>query len=280
MKYVMLALFLSVAGLAGAVEWKCLDAEHHLGGRKASEGYLRGKVVLVCRWSPSAADSKAMLVRMEEVWQSFKTKPFVLLGACADAGAAEAAKKLVTESAVTFSAYAGAALGAGEPASATLPYLYVVDETGKVVYQGKDDRDATQALATALTDLEAPRDLEQWRRFLDFELETLPGRAVIRAAAFRKKFPAEAKKKEYVEKFKTLAAVPEVKKLSELVAFSRKAKDMRAFSPKKANQKKRFASSIESAIEKYAPLAESAEPRVAQEAKNALADLKWALAAL
>jgi len=278
MKRVLFALLLSVSGLAGAVEWKCLDAEHQLGGRKASEGYLQGKVVLVCRWRPGDAASKEMLLRLEEIWQSFKTKPFVILGGTCGDGPAEAAKSVVADGAVTFPVYAGAALGVGEPAFTNVPFLYVVDETGKVVYLGKEDRIATQAIVMALTDLESPRNLKQWKRFLDFELETLPGRAYLRADEFRKKHPAEAKA--YYEKFKVLAAIPDVKKLSELVAFARKAKDMQTFDAKKAVQRQKFAKMIESAISKYSSLVESKDPRVAQEAKNSLADLKWTHAAL
>ena len=37
---------------------------------------------------------------------------------------------------------------------------------------------------------------------------------------------------------------------------------------------------IESAVEKFSSLKESENPHVAQEAKNALADLAWAKAAL
>jgi len=281
MRKVVPFLFLLASGVAsGAVEWRGLGPDRQLGGRKTSAGYLQGKVVLVCRWSPADAAAKGMLVRLEEIWQGFKTKPFVVLGgSLEDRGTAEEAKKLVVDSAVTFPVYAGAALGVGERLPEETPFLSVVDETGKVVYLGKDDRDATQALVTALTDMESPRDLEQWKRLLDFELETLPGRAYLRANAFRKKHPAEAKA--YFEKFKALTSIPDVKRLSEFVAFSRKAKDLRTFDPKKkAVQKQRFEKMVESAISKYGSLAESEDPRVAQEAKNALADLKWTLAAL
>jgi len=280
MRNIFFFLFMLVSGVAvGAVEWKCLDSEHYLGGRKASEGYLQGKVVLVCRWSPSDAASKELLVRLEEIWQSFKIKQLVILGgSCMDGGTAEEAKKLVADCAVTFPSYAGAALGVGEPAFEKTPFLYVVDETGKVIYLGKEERNATQVIVTALTDLESPRDLKQWKRFLDFELKTLPGRAYLRANEFRKKYPAEAKA--YLDQFKELTSIPEVKRLSELVAFAHKAKDMRTFDPKKAIQKQKFAKMIESAISKYGSLVEAKDPRVVQEAKNALADLKWTRAVL
>jgi len=279
MRNAVVILFLLLSGLAGAVEWKSLDAAHHLGGRKASEGYLQGKVVLVCRWSPEDALSKEMLRRMEDIWQGFKTKPFVVLGgSCEGRGTTDAAKRVVGESSLTYPAYAGAALGVGEPDFTDVPFLYVVDETGKVVYFGKEDRNATQAVVMALTDMESPRNLEQWKSFLDFELEVLPGRAYLRADEFRKKYPAEAKA--YYAKFKELTSIPDVKRLSELVAFSRKAKDMRAFDAKTAVKKQKFAKMIDSAISKFASLAEAKDPRVSQEAKNALADLKWTRAAL
>jgi len=277
MRNAIVFLFLLLSGAVGAVEWKNLNPEHHLCGRKASEGYLQGKVVLVCRWSPEAEKSPAMLERLEEIWQSFKTKPFVILGGTC-AGTAEDAKRFVADRSLSFPVYADAALGVGEPKFKSVPFLYVVDETGKVVYLGKEDRNATQAIVTALTDLESPRDLKQWRRFLDFELEKLPGRAYLRADEFRKKFPEEAK--EYGPKFKELTAIPDVKRLSELVAFSRKAKDMRSFDAKAAVKKQKFAAMIESAISKYGSLVESKDPRVVQEAKNAIADLKWTQAAL
>ena len=46
----------------------------------ASEGYLCGKVVLVDRWGFRCPPCRALLPRVEEIWQSFKTKPFVVLG--------------------------------------------------------------------------------------------------------------------------------------------------------------------------------------------------------
>ena len=137
---------------------------------------------------------------------------------------------------------------------------------------------ATQAIVTALTDMEAPRGVKQWRRFLDYELETLPGRAFLRLEEFRKKFPSEAK--EYAEAGRKLEKTPDIKKLVELVKFAKQAKDMRTFNARQADKKKKFARMLEGAISKYAPLKESEDPRVAQEAKNAIADLQWTLAAL
>ena len=262
------------ASLAQAVEWKNVDAEHYLGGRKASAGYLQGKVVLVDRWGAKCPPCRALLPQLEDVWQSFKTKQFVILGGhCKGWGSAEEVKALIEENKLTYPVYEGAALAVGEPKFDAIPFLYVVDETGKVVYMGHDERNARQAIVTALTDMDAPRNLAQWRRFLDFELETLPGRAYLRMLEFRKKFPQEAK--EYAAKFGELEKVPDVKKLADLVAFAKRAKDPRVFTAREQAKQQKFEMMVKDAIVKYETLKESADPRVAQEAKNALADLKW-----
>ena len=90
MKTLFFAGVAAAASLAQAVEWKNVDADHYLGGRKASEGYLQGKVVLVDRWGAHCPPCRALLPRVEKLWQSFKTKPLVVLGGhCKGWGAAE-----------------------------------------------------------------------------------------------------------------------------------------------------------------------------------------------
>lgn len=241
---------------AGAVGWNNIDDAHRRGGRKVSEGYLRGKVVLVCRDAAQAA-------RMEDVWTSFKTKPFVLLGCFASAPAGS-----------TFPMYDGGAL-AGEESEAP---LYVVDETGTVVYRGEDERKATESVVSALTDMEAPQDVTAARKYLDFEIENLPGHAYLRLKDFGKKYPKDAK--DYVAKAKAVIALPDVKKLADLVAFAKKAKDPRQFGAKEKAKVAKFKKIVADAAssEKYKSLLESKDPRIVQEAKNCLADLKWTAA--
>lgn len=279
MKRIIVAIVLcALASGVGAVEWRNIDDEHYLGGRKASEGYLQGKVVLVDRWGLKCPPCRAMLPRIEEIWQSYKTKSFVAIGGhCKGWGDAEGIKDIIKQNSLTYPIYEGASLSVGEPLFDAIPFLYVVDETGKVVYFGRDDRAAIQAIVTALTDMDAPRNLAQWKRFLDFELEKLPGKAYLRMAEFKKKFPKEAK--EYEAKFKELQTIPDIKKLSELVAFAKKSKDMRAFNDKQKTQRQKFVKLIKDAIPKYASLKESKDSRVVQEAKNSIADLQWTLAA-
>ena len=276
---VLFTAILGVASLDAGVAWRNVDQDSYLAGRKASEGYLQGKVVLVDRWGLGCPPCRRLLPRVEEIWRSFRTKPFVVLGGhCRGWGDADGIRKLAKDLGLTYSIYEDAGLAVDEPRFSGIPFLYVVDETGRVVYKGHDERIATEAVVQALTDMESPKSLEQWKRFLDFELENLPGRAFLRLGEFKKKFPAEAK--EYAEKEKALKSVPEVKKLSELVDFAKKAKDMRAFDAKKSAQRQKFQKLVKDAISgtKYSSLLESDDPRVVQEAKNSLADLKWTAA--
>lgn len=262
-----------------AAEWRNLDEEHHLGGRMASSGYLLGKVVLVDRWGAKCPPCRELLPQVEEIWRSFKGRQFVVLGGhCAGWGGAEQVKALIREKNLTFPVYEDAGLKFGEPEFDAIPFLYVVDATGRIVYRGREERTAREVIVNALTDLENPRDLAQWKRFLAFELENLPGLAYLRLTEFKKKFPAEAK--EYASQFKALSARQEVKQLAALVEFSRKARDTQKIGPKDNAKRQKLKSLIEGVISKSKRLKDSSDPKVAQEAKNALADLKWKLAAI
>ena len=268
-----LAVFAAVC--VQAVDWRNVDADHYLGGRKASAGYLQGKVVLVCLWQADADQSVGeLLSSLEEVWTNFKTKPLVVLGGpLGGSGTDEVVKRQLDATKVSFSVYSGVALARNQPIYKSLPFIYVVDETGKVVYLGHDDRNATQAVVSALTDLESPKNVKQWRRFLDYELEHLPCRGYLRLRDFRKKFPKEVKA--YESKAKELAAIPDLKKVADLIEFAKKAKDPPVFGPKDKAKKAKYEKLVKDVIDKCEGFKAHPDPRVAQEAKNALADLKW-----
>ena len=274
MKALVFAGIVVTASLVQAVEWKNVDAEHYLGGRKASVGYLQGKVVLVDRWGAKCPPCRALLPRVEEVWQSFKTKQLVILGGhCKGWGSAEEVKALIKENKLSYPVYEDAGLASGEPQFDAIPFLYVVDETGKVVYRGHSERDATQAIVMALTDMESPKDLKQWKRFLDYELEHLPCRGFLRLREFSKKFPKEAKG--YEVKARDLLTIPHLKDVANLIEFAKKAKDPPVFGSKDKAKKAKYEKLVKDVVDKCEGFKAHPDPRVAQEAKNALADLKW-----
>lgn len=253
----VLSLLAAVSALALRADgWRNLDDENHIAGRMCRAGYLTGKVVLLSRASDDAR-------RMEEIWASFKTKAFVLLGAYDSAPAG-----------VTFPVYA-AATREGAPASP----LVLFDATGRVAYSGADEREVTEALVTALTNVAAPPTEAAFRALLDFEIANLPAHAMIRYAAFQKAYPKIAR--DYAARLDEIAKTPGLKALVALVRLAETVKDARDLDAKKdARVRARVLGRIDEASKKYAFLKEAEDPRIAQEAKNALADLAWAKAAL
>lgn len=257
-----------------AAEWRNADSEHYLGGIKVSNGYLQGKVVMVYRWGASSASGNERLPRVEEIWQSFKSKQFVII--CShnpEFGSTNEVRKLIKSFSLTCPVYADVGLKDDEPRFKDVSFVYVVNELGSVVYKGNDINDATEAAVIAITDMESPSSVWQFMAYLDYELENLPGRAYLRMLEFKKKHPKAAK--DYADKFKALSDIPDIKKLAELVDTARRAKDSKVLDGggKNAAKKKRLQEKVSAAIAKFTSLKEAEDSRVKQEAKNALADL-------
>lgn len=146
----LLSPFLLNAGL-----WTNLDEAHHYSGPELSEKALEGKVVLVESWGTDLEESCEIQSRMQQLWTSFKTKPFVIVGSHCTGKAAEKVAAVVAAKKLTFPMYEKAGLAEG-PAFKTLPYFYVVNHRGRVVYSGGQDRDAEEALVTAIADVGQP----------------------------------------------------------------------------------------------------------------------------
>jgi hypothetical protein len=186
------------------------------------------------------------------------------------------AEKALSRAALTYPVYGAAELKEGAPLSEKIPYYYVVDAVGRVVFRGADERLAEMALVNALTNLASPPNVRFWRRLIDHEIDVLPGRALLHLMEFRKRFPADAR--EYGDVLRRLRADPTVVQLAKLEAFARQAKD---FDPKGKTAEMRWtAQKISRTIQAYAVLKKGSNPVHVQEAKNCLADLLWTEAAL
>ena len=155
--FAVAALLCAVA--CSGVEWNGFSDENWYSGRKLDVESLRGKVVMVDEWGAMCGPCISLLPRMQEIWNSFKTKPFVLLGSHRQGRNAEAVAELVKKHGLTYPIYQGAGL-VGEPDNGGgVPFIYVVDARGKVVYSGRNDRDALGAVVNALSDMPSPTDL-------------------------------------------------------------------------------------------------------------------------
>lgn len=260
--------------LAAGIAWTGVTQDCHLSGRKVSEGYLQGKVVLVDRWGYKCPPCRQLMPRLEAVWQSYKSKPFVLLGGhCPGWGTKEEVAELAKELELTYPLYEGAGLKEKEPEFDAIPFLYVIDATGRIVYRGRDERQAEAAVVTALTNLASPPNRAYWQRLIAAEVDVLPGRAYLHIEQYRKFNTRDPKA--FEDELAKLKEIKNIKKLANLEGFSRSAKDS---DPTNKRAKVKISKAkIEMAIKNFEELKKSDNPVVVQEAKNCLADLTWAL---
>ena len=258
--------------LAAGIVWGGVTPENHLGGRPASPGYLQGKVFLVdCR---DYSKNKADLERLEDFWLSYKSKPFVMLGSHCG-GDVEAAKENIKSADISFSVYAGATFES-QTFEAQNGLIYVIHQGGKMAIKTKDLNRAFEAVISALTWGAVPSTVGQYRKLIDYELEVLPGKAYLHIKDMQKALPSDAQY--YAAAFKKLDADEEVKKVSKLEEIARRVKDFDPNTKKGGKTVKVSKKKIEALIEAAAPLKESENPLIVQEAKNCIADLKWAMA--
>ncbi len=254
---------------ADAVEWTNLDQAHHVAGQKATSGYLRGKVVLVDRRDYGDPANAAAIGRLKAIWASYRSKPFILLGSHCGPTDAKAAAALAARLGVQYPVYADTMPEGLEPG----PGLFIVDAAGVVRNLTAAVRDRVTAamgdVGQAIMEATVPDGPEQYAKYLDFEVTNLPGRALLRLMDFRARHPGEARR--YDADWKRLSSSDEVKRLAKLVELARQVKDRDKSS---ANSQRLSSDVLEKAFDKYAPLARSEDPAVAQEAKNALADIR------
>ncbi len=242
----------------------------------ASSGYLRGKVVCVdCRDYGERSGVSSMR-RMEDAWQTFKTKEFVMLGSHRGMAGAEKIARIAKGLGLTYPIYADAGLAKdGMDASGVSGVIYVVGPTGGVVYRGADERKALGFVASSIMEMRSPPSPRVWGCYIDFCIDVLPGRALVEIGELRKAYPMEAK--EYDSAFSMLSESEDIRRVAKLEMLTRQAKDydFRDKSAPRLSEEK-----VELAIKAFSDLKQSANAAVVQEAKNCIAELTWAAARL
>ncbi|MBR1921897.1 MAG: hypothetical protein IJ829_07865 [Kiritimatiellae bacterium] len=273
------ALACAAAFAARPVEWKNLDKAHHLAGRMASAGYLRGKVVYVdCRDYGDKSCVEAVK-QMEEAWRTFKMKPFVLIGSHRGEAGPEKIKRIAEGLGLTYPIYRDADIVRSQeqenPDADRTDFVYIVESGGRTVFRGKDYRRAYGVAASALMAMRSPQSPKQWKHYIDFDIDVLPGRAVLELEEYRKAFPKESQA--YDDVWKRYTEDPEIKRLAKLERLTQQAKD---YDFKDSSARRLSADKVKQAIEMFADLKASSRDVVAQEAKNCLAELTWTAATL
>lgn len=267
-------LFAPVA--EASVAWRNLDEAHYLSGRRTSEGYLVGKVVLVDRWGLRCPPCRKLLPLLEQHWQTFRNQDFVLIGGhCSGWGSAAGVRDFAREQGLTYSIYEEAGLLKNEPNFNGIPFLYVVDPWGKVIFRGRNDRLAVDYIVGALAKWESPATPQDWKNCIEFEIDNLPAHAILRFDGFKRKFPLEAAN--YETRIRALGRLTGMADLVRLVKIARRVREYR---PKDDADLNKLRSRISETISKYSHLKESDDPQISREAKNAIADLQWMQAEL
>ena len=268
-------------------EWTNVKPESRIGGRMISVGYLKGKVVLLDHRDYGDEKEFPAIQRLQAIWATYKTKPFVLVGSHYGKHDRERVEKVMKKFGVTFPVYDDVRLmktdwsdedraSMKQTYESGKPLLMVMDSTcTKRLYYGYDDRSATGVIGSAIMGASRPMAPKQWDYLLKWETNNLPGKAYVRLKDYRAQYPRDAAK--FDAFWAKCKDSDELNQLAKLVELSRLVKDRDTNS---ASAKKITPEVLEKAIEKYSPLKQSEDPAVSQEAKNALADIKWSASSL
>ena len=133
-----------------AANWRGLDDSNYYSGPKISEADLAGKVVMVDQWGVRCPPCRVLLPAMQKLWNANKSKPFMLIGAHCQGRNPEKVKELVDANKLTYPIYDWAGLADPPSSGGGLPFMYVVDHRGKVVYSGRNHEEAEAAVQKAI----------------------------------------------------------------------------------------------------------------------------------
>lgn len=226
---------------AEAAGWSGLADANHRANGKVGEADLFGKVVLVDYWSTTVQPSRNIQPRVEQIWKSFKGKPFAVVGSVEGGEAAEVAA-FAAKNGITFPMYARVGYD-GKGPGGKAPYFFVVDARGKLVYAGDSDRDATEAVVNAIGRASAGDSLAgeyvfgMKSKYRMLEKQLVLGKDVTSAvkklegdvAAANKKTATKMAKEKAAEARRILDAIADAKAaVREEIAFRRKADPERA----------------------------------------------------
>jgi len=254
-------------------KWRNLDEKHHFGGRQASAGYLRGKVVLVdcCDYTkPECVDRVKIL---KDIWNAYKTKQFVIIGSHRGKHLPVKVARVCDGLGITYPVYEDA--GVPDDRKDGESFFYLIDANGKIRTCANELGKVQATVGSTIMAARVPSSVKKWREVLDYEVRYLPGRAYNHLKDFRKKHPLDAD--EYAAFEEKAAESKEIRDLAALEEYAREAKDC-DYGDRKA--KKPSVGKLEGVLKKYSKLKDSEDPIVVQEAKNCLAEITWAIAAL
>lgn len=151
-----------------AAEWTNLTDENHCSGPKLTAEDLIGKVVLVDEWAVTCPPCRALLPHMQKLWNANKDKPFVLLGSHRGGRADAKVKELVEANKLTYPIYQSAGRSDEPDGGGGVPFMYVINHRGKVIYSGRDADLAFAEVQNAIIAINAQPSLCDGVKFESF----------------------------------------------------------------------------------------------------------------
>lgn len=208
------AIVCLAACVAAAGEWNNIEEEHWLGGAKiTSAAKLQNRVVLVDEWGVNCPPCRELLPVMQTMWQNFglpANKPFVLIGSHRQGVDKSRIDKLIKANGITYPVYQGAGIAGEPPGDGGLPYMYVLNHRGKVVYRGRDHRLAQEAVIDALGEVGVAPSLTRGATFTKFK--TMKKQLVL-----GKPIKAQVSRLEAAAKSKDSAAAAEARSILDAI---------------------------------------------------------------
>ena len=151
MKSTTLAALAALSALSlNAANWRGLEDSNYYSGPKISAADLAGKVVMVDQWGINCPPCRALLPAMPKLWNANKSKPFILIGSHCQGRSPKEVQALVDANKLTYPIYEWAGLADPPSSGGGLPFMYVVDHRGKVVYSGRNHDEAEAAVQKAI----------------------------------------------------------------------------------------------------------------------------------
>lgn len=134
---ILLSMILSAASgcMLIAAEWRGLNDENWYSGTKLKPEDLQGKVVMVECWGIHCGPCLGSLPHMENLWKKFKSKPFMLIGSHCQGREPEAIRAVIASKKLTYPIYQGVSMQ-GAPGFGGIPFAYIVDDRGEVLWYG------------------------------------------------------------------------------------------------------------------------------------------------
>ena len=141
-------LTFSAVQAAGQLGVTGCDDGNRISGPRLDESSFRGKVVMIDYWGRGCGPCRAILPRVQQTWEAFNHKPFLIVGSHVQRRDDAAVKAILKEAGVRYPVYQDLRIE-GTPEFRAIPFICVFDPRGTLLYSGHSLQDATEAAVRA-----------------------------------------------------------------------------------------------------------------------------------